>query len=357
MSNLRQRLLDKSTLQYTNILAESDIYNVKDVVRTPIPALNIAYSARYDGGLAPGLTTWAGPSKHFKTLFCLISAASYLLAHKDAVCIFYDSEFGSPADYFTAAGIDPNRVIHSPITNLEELRTDLANQLQEIKRGDRVIIVVDSLGNLASSKEIKDAEDGSEKADMTRAKVIKSLFRIATPHLRLKDIPMLVVAHTYDTMEMYSTKVVSGGTGTYYSSDNIYIVGRQQEKDSSKNLIGYNFIINVEKSRYVREKTKIPITVLRTGGVMKWSGLFDIAVEGNFISRVNSKVYALVDPSGQVTDTKFSRSEVENDGKFWQKIFQTTKFSEYITSAYKVSAGNLISEEPVEEQELAETAE
>lgn len=346
MTSLRDRLLKATTLEYADTLEDSKVFNNRDVATTPIPILNVAYGAAIDSGLGSGLTVWAGPSKHFKTLFCLISAASYLKQHDDSVVLFYDSEFGSPKGYFTAAGIDPSRVIHCPVTSLEDLRTDLANQLKEIKRGDKVVIVVDSMGNLASNKEIKDAEDGSEKADMTRAKVGKSLFRIVTPHLRLKDIPMLVVAHTYDTMEMYSKKVVSGGTGIYYAADNLYIVGRQQEKDSQKDLIGFNFTINVEKSRFTKEKSQLNVTVLREGGVMKWSGLFDIALEAGMIIKVNKSNYSVVDPTtGEIDDKTFSRSEVENDGKFWRDAFKRGKLAETITSMYAVADGELISEE------------
>jgi hypothetical protein len=102
--------------------------------------------------------------------------------------------------------------------------------------------------------------EGKSVGDMSRAKQIKSLFRMVTPHLTMKNIPMVVVNHTYKTLELYSKDVVGGGTGSYYSADNIFILGRQQEKDGTE-LLGYNFIINVEKSRYVREKAKIPVTV------------------------------------------------------------------------------------------------
>ena len=208
---MMSRLKSATTLEYSSTMDNSDIYNQRDMVKTPIPVLNIAYSADVDGGLSSGLHVWAGPSRHFKSLFCLISAASYIHTYKDSVCLFYDNEFGSPKEYFRSAGIDPKRVFHSPFTSLEELRTDIVNQLKHIKRGDKIVIVVDSLGLAASEKEIKDAEDGSDKADMTRAKVNKSLFRIVTPHLRIKDIPMLVVQHTYQEMSTHPKTIVSGG--------------------------------------------------------------------------------------------------------------------------------------------------
>jgi RecA/RadA recombinase len=172
--------------------------------------------------------------------------------------LFYDSEFGTPQSYFDSFGIDLGRVVHTPITDIEQLKFDVMAQLQGIERNERVIIVIDSIGNLASKKEVEDAMEGKSVADMSRAKQIKSLFRMVTPHLTIKDIPMVVVNHTYKEIGLYPKDIVGGGTGSYYSADNIFILGRQQEKDGTE-LVGYNFIINVEKSRYVREKSKIQL--------------------------------------------------------------------------------------------------
>ncbi len=127
--------------------------------------------------------------------------------------------------------------------DVEQLKFDIMKQLTGLERGDRVMIVIDSIGNLASKKEVEDALDQKSVGDMTRAKQIKSLFRMVTPHLTLKDIPMVVVNHTYKEIGLYPKDIVGGGTGSYYSADNIYILGRQQEKDGT-DLIGYNFIIN-----------------------------------------------------------------------------------------------------------------
>ena len=75
------------------------------MVPTSVPMVNVALSGSMDGGLAPGLTVLAGPSKHFKTSFALLMAGAYLEAHKDAVMLFYDSEFGSPQAYFQQFGL------------------------------------------------------------------------------------------------------------------------------------------------------------------------------------------------------------------------------------------------------------
>ncbi|QIG70665.1 RecA-like recombination protein [Rhizobium phage RHph_I1_18] len=345
MASLIERLRKASTVD-AEILTKSQTIQAKDVVSTPVPGLNIALSGSISGGLTPGLTIFAGPSKHFKSLYSLICASSYLKAHPDAVCIFYDNEFGSPVSYFTSAGIDPERVLHSPIADWEQLIHDASVQLAELKRGDKVVIVVDSIGNLASKKEITDALNGDEKADMTRAKRAKSFFRIVTPQLTMKDIPMIVIAHTYDTLEMYSKKVVSGGTGAYYSADNIFIIGRAQEKEGTgakAELTGYEFKINIEKSRFVREKSVVPITVKFDGGIQRWSGLFDIALTTGLIKKIDgSKSYQVV---GHESFGEFARAEVENSSKFWRQVITETDFPDRVEREFKVSSGKLITED------------
>ena len=142
------KLKKNSKIKETSILNESIFFSVKDQVATDVPMVNVALSGDPDGGLSSGLTVLAGPSKHFKTSFALLMAAAYLRKHKDAVCLFYDSEFGSPQSYFETFGIDTSRVLHTPIVDVEQLKFDLVGQLDNIERKDNVIIVIDSIGNL-----------------------------------------------------------------------------------------------------------------------------------------------------------------------------------------------------------------
>ncbi len=211
MSELLAKLKKNSTIKDTDILSSSKFFNKKDMIPTSVPAINIALSGKINGGLTPGLTVWAGPSKHFKTSFSLMMAKAYMDKYPDAVMMFYDSEFGTPQTYFESFGIDMDRVLHTPITDIEQLKFDIMSQLNEVKRGERVILVVDSVGNLASKKEVEDALNEKSVADMTRAKQLKSLFRMVTPHLNLKDIPMIVVNHIYMEQGMFPKAIVSGG--------------------------------------------------------------------------------------------------------------------------------------------------
>ena len=254
------KLKKNSKIKTTEVLSQSKFFNEKDMVPTNVPMINVALSGSIDGGLSSGLTVLAGPSKHFKTSFALLMAASYLKKYDDAVMLFYDSEFGSPQSYFEQFDIDVSRVLHTPVANVEELKFDLVSQLEELDRGDNVIIVIDSIGNLASKKELEDALSEKSVADMSRAKALKGLFRMATPYLTMKNIPMIAINHTYKEIGLFPKDVVGGGTGIYYSADNIWILGRQQDKKGTE-VQGYHFVINVEKSRFVKEKSKIPITV------------------------------------------------------------------------------------------------
>ena len=338
MSDLLEKIRKNTTIKDSNILSESKFFNAKDMIQTQVPMINVALSGKLDGGLTPGLTVFAGPSKHFKTAFALLLAKSYMEKYDDAVVLFYDSEFGSPQGYFDSFGIDTNKVLHTPITDIEQLKHDAMAQLNNLERGDHILIIVDSVGNLASKKEVEDALDGKSVADMSRAKQLKSLFRMVTPHLTLKDIPMVVVNHTYKEIGMFPKDIVSGGTGVYYSADNIFIIGRQQEKEGTE-IVGYNFIINVEKSRYVKEKSKIPIEVSYDGGISKWSGLLDVAIDGGFVIKPSNGWY-----SRKGEETKVRAKETYTK-EFWLPILANKEFQSFIEGKFKTSVTSMLDNE------------
>lgn len=333
--SIMDKLKKNTKVDYTSILSDSKFFNDKDMVPTDVPMMNVALSGSMDGGLAPGLTVLAGPSKHFKTSFALIMASAYLKKYKDAVLLFYDSEFGSPQAYFENFGIDTDRVLHTPITNVEELKFDMISQLEGLERGDKVVVVIDSVGNLASKKELDDAINEKSVADMSRAKALKGLFRMVTPYLNMKDIPLLAVNHTYKEIGLFPKDVVSGGTGIYYSADNIWILGRQQDKQGTE-IKGYHFVINVEKSRYVKEKSKIPISVSWDGGVQHWSGLLDVALTGNYVAKPSNGWYCRVDKTtGELMEPKVREKETLNEN-FWKPIIEDTDFKQYLTNKYSI---------------------
>jgi RecA/RadA recombinase len=333
--SIMDKLKQNSKLKHTEVLSDSKFFNEKDQTQTDVPMVNVALSGSVDGGLSSGLIVLAGPSKHFKTMFALMMAGAYLKKHKDAVMLFYDSEFGSPQAYFEQFDIDTSRVLHTPITNVEELKFDLIGQLEGMDRKDNVIVVVDSIGNLASKKEMEDTMNEKSVADMSRAKALKGLFRMATPYLNMKNIPLLAVNHTYQEIGLFPKAIVSGGTGIYYSADNIWILGRRQKKTGTE-VTGYDFIINIEKSRYVKEKSKIPISVSWEGGVEKNSGLLEVAMAGGYVVKPNAGWYQRAGEEAKVREKDTLTNE------FWQPIFDNTDFKEFIKKQYTIGHKALV---------------
>jgi hypothetical protein len=219
-------------------------------------------------------------------------------------------------------------------------------QLDNLDRSDKIIIIVDSIGNLASKKEVDDALDQKSVADMSRAKQVKSLFRMVTPHLTMKDIPMIVVNHTYKEIGMFPKDIVGGGTGSYYSADNIFILGRQQEKEGTE-IVGYNFIINVEKSRYVKEKSKIPVSVRFDGGISRWSGLLDMALETGHVIKPSNGWYQRVNTeTGEIEEKKWRTKDTDSEA-FWRQLLNDKSFQDSIESRYKLANVSMVSDEEI----------
>ena len=338
--SLLEKMLKSGSIKGAAVLAKSNFFNAKESIPTDLPILNIAFSGSLDGGLLPGLTVVAGASKSFKTMLSLYCMKAYLDKYKDGIAILYDSEFGITPEYIKSFDIDIERVIHIPIMNIEELKFDIVGRLNEIEKKDKVFIMIDSIGNVASKKEVEDAENEKSVADMSRAKQLKSLFRIITPHLTTKNIPCLAINHIYMEQGLYPKAIVSGGTGIYYSANQIFIISKSQEKDGDQ-LSGFKFTINIEKSRYVREKAKLPFTVLYNSGVQKWSSLFDLAQEAGFIIKPKVGWYALVDQStGEISEKSYRAKDIENNVSFFEKLIKDDKFKEFVEKKYKLTGGS-----------------
>lgn len=356
MANALLKKLQKSTkIKEADVLSSSALFMDKEVIQTAIPAINIALSGDLDGGLRPGVTSIAGPSRHFKSSYALLMASAYMKKHPDGMILFYDSEFGSPADYFTSFGIDPSSVLHIPITTVEELKFDLMAKLDNgntdgIKRGDKVFILIDSIGNLASQKEANDAVSENSAADMSRPKMLKQFWRLVTPHLTMKDIPLVCVQHSYQEMGLYPKNIMSGGQGGMLASDTVWMVGRSQEKDGT-DLIGYKFTINIEKSRYVKEKTKIPITVTFEGGISRYSGILDLALEAKEVIKPSNGWYQLVDKeTGELIGGKTRLKDTESE-EFLGVVLKRPSFKKWVIDTYKLAQGKMLDEAMDEYQE------
>lgn len=335
---LADRLLKASAKgNQSSMLKKSKYFNEDIGIPTSVYSLNIALSGSIKGGILPGVGVIAGPSKHFKSNLSLEIVASYMRKHDDAICLFYDSEFGTKKGYFDKSGVDEDRVIHIPITDIEELTFDIAQKLKEINTDDKVIILIDSIGNLASKKEVEDAEGENSAMDMTRAKKLKGFFRIVTPKLHMKFIPMICIAHVYQTQETYSKTIISGGTGIQYSADWALIMGRRQITEGTgkdKRIVGYDFIMNSDKSRFIKEKSAIVYNATYENGVDPYGGLLDIALVTGHVIKPKQGWYTRPSVEG---DKNWRRAESSCE-EFWKPILDDPTFDEEVGKLYLLSS-------------------
>lgn len=331
--NLRNQILGLKTLKdKASLLSESDFLNFEQVP-TEIPELNIALSGSTKGGFIPGLTIFAADSKHFKTNFCLKMVASYLAKYPDAFCVLLDSEFGITQEYLASMGVDPSRVVHIPVMNIEEAKFSIMEILQTIdkdnagrKAGDKakVIFMFDSIGNLASAKEVEDAINQKSVADMTRAKALKSFFRIVTPFLAKNALPFLAINHTYETQEMYAKTIMGGGKGAMLSANTVFFISKSKEKDEkTKEVSGFRFKLIIEKSRFVREGAVIPVDIDFATGIKSYQGIVELAKKLDWLQMPKNGWYQFVNPTTNEVlsgDRLLRMAEIAGNKELWESV-------------------------------------
>jgi len=339
MSSFAKKLMKTTG---SELISKSDHFDPAKKYECPLdtPAIAVAMSGEIDGGLMRGIHMILGPSKHFKSNIALKQCSNFLDAHEDSYLYYLNAEDGIPIESFEYFGIDANRVIHKFATNVEEMKQTLSKVLEAMQGEEtRIIILVDSISQIASSKEVNDALNEKEVADMTRAKSLNSMFRIITPKLNMLRIPCLIINSTYeDISNKYADPIVKGGKQATLSCNSQLLMGRRVVKDNDKNLVGYNFIMNLLKSRAVKEKSAIPLTVKFDGGIEKMSGVFEWAVAGGFIE-AEGKRYKYADILG-IDDNKLQwRKHIEFDEEYLTPILENDNFKEYVKDMFQLNRG------------------
>ena len=328
-------------------LSDTDFFDTKKYGASfETHLFNLAVSGKFkDGGVTPGVTVLAGPSRSLKTIYGIYAVKAFLEKFKDAVCLFYDSEFGGPG-YWEAAGVDMDRVIHIPIKNIEDLKFDVQQKLDELTAKDKVVIFIDSIGMLASKKEALDALNENEAADMTRAKEIKSFFRIVTPTLNQYHIPLLAINSVHASFDKYNPVAMGGGTGILLAANTVIFFAKFKLKDEKSDVkdqaddgrIGNKFRMTIEKSRFIKEGSKFDFEmVYGERGPNKNTGLWEMALKtGDIYSPSNGwRAARIVDKDGNVLPEdqhpKFREREKRLDPDFWEQImFKKTNFAQNV---------------------------
>ena len=281
--------------------------------------LNAQLSGSIYGGIPNNrVTAIAGEQATGKTFYAIGIANTFLNDHLDGAVFYFDSEAAATPDLFRDRGLDPGRVWHFPIDTIEEFRTQMIRILDNLLKTpekDRkpLLIILDSLGMLASQKELQDAMDDKQVRDMTKSQTIKSVFRIITSKLGKLKIPMIVTNHTYKTMNPYGDPTdMGGGSGLKYAASTIITLTKSKEKDSSKEIIGNIIKVKTYKSRLTKEGTQIATRLFfDSRGLDEYYGLLELGEKhgifirkGNRILTGESSVYPsaiLADPNKYFT--------------------------------------------------------
>lgn len=237
--------------------------DVESFVDTGSYIFNALVSGSIFGGIPSNkITALAGESGTGKTFFCLSVVRNFLDTDPDAGVIYFETESAISKQMIESRGIDSKRMVIFPVATIEEFRTQavrIVDKYMEQPKDERkpLMFVLDSLGMLATNKEVQDASDDKNVRDMTKAQLVKSVFRILTLKIGKANIPMIVTNHTYDVVGAYvPTKEMGGGSGLKYSASTIVYLGKKKEKDGTT-LIGNIIKCEAKKSRLTREGSKV----------------------------------------------------------------------------------------------------
>jgi len=344
MSSLAKRLIQATGKESrASILTDSKFFDKEVVCTTSIPMANLLMSGFVKGGITPGITMVVGDSRTFKTNMCLFLAGQYMRKYPEAVMVFVDSEFGAASSYFKTFGIDTDRVVHIPVENIEQMTFEIVQILEAVTKGENVFFFIDSISQVSSKKEAQDALDGKGTTDMTRARTLNSFWRIVTPKLNLRGIPMFAINSFYDDMtNKYAERHIKGGKQGFLSSDAVWFVTRSKEKDED-GLNGFTFNYTPMKSRFVKEGTKFPIKVTFEGGIDQYSGIWDLAREFELVRMPSNAWYTVSETLG-FTDInpneKFRKADLETP-EFLSRIVLSKPFQELAEKKYRLGEGEM----------------
>ena len=282
---------------YAGLMNEGGVGDIESFVDTGSYIFNALVSGSiYKGVPSNKITALAGESGTGKTFFCLGVVQSYLRDNPDAGVVYFESEAAVTKQMIDERGIDGERMILVPVTTVQEFRTQaiqILDKYLEQKTEDRkpMMFVLDSLGMLSTSKELADSAEGKDTRDMTRAQVVKAIFRILTLKLGKANVPLLVTNHTYDVVGAYvPTKEMGGGSGLKYAASTIIYLSKKKEKDG-KDVIGNIIKAKAAKSRLTKENSSVDTRLyFDARGLDKYYGLLELGEKYGVFERKGNRI-------------------------------------------------------------------
>jgi len=293
--------------------------DVSSFIDTGSYIFNALVSGSIYGGIPSNkITALAGESSTGKTFFTISVIKHFLKTHPEAGVAFFESEGAISKDLLSDRGVDTKRVVIIPVVTVQQFRQQalmVADNLLKDKNHPPMLFVLDSLGMLSTTKEIEDSEAGKETRDMTRAQVVKSIFRVLTLKLSKCNIPLIVTNHTYDVVGAYMpTKEMGGGSGLKYAASTIIFLSKSKEKDG-KEVIGNIIKCETKKSRFTKESAKIATRLFYDErGLDPYYGLLELGEKYGVFERKGNRIVvgdSSVYPSAMLKDPeKYFTTEI-----------------------------------------------
>ena len=286
--------------------------DVSGYIDTGSYILNALISGDIYGGIPTNkITAFAGETTTGKTFFVLGIVKQFLADNPSGGVLYFESESALTKQMIESRGIDTERMIILPVTTIQEF-THQALKVVESHTEDRpLMLCLDSLGMLSTTKEVTDISEGKETKDMTRAQLVKGAFRVLTLKLGKAGIPLLVTNHTYKQMgTMFPTDVMGGGSGIHYAASTIVFLSKKKEKDGTE-VVGNIIHCKNYKSRLTKENKKVDVLLRYDQGLNRYYGLLSLAEEAGIFKKVSTR-YELPDGSKM-----FGKQIVEEPEKYF----------------------------------------
>jgi RecA/RadA recombinase len=289
-----KQFIKESGNEYASIVDEGVAAgDVNTYIDTGSYLFNGLLSGSLSGGLPSNkITALAGESATGKTYFALGMVKQFLDANPDAGVLYFESESAIPKELIESRGIDPKRMVILPVITIQEFRTQAIKILDsylEQEEQKPLMMVLDSLGNLSTTKELEDTAAGAETRDMTRAQIIKACFRVLTLKLGRANVPLIVTNHTYDVIGAYMpTKEMGGGSGLKYAASSIVYLSKKKDKDGTE-VVGNIIHCKNQKSRLTVENKMIDVRLGYQSGIDRYYGLLEFGEKHGVFKRSGNR--------------------------------------------------------------------
>ena len=314
MNEFLKDIIKETGNEYASLVSDGvEAGDVDEFIDTGSYIFNGLLSGSIYGGLpANKITALAGESATGKTFFLMGMVKNFLDANPNSGVVYFESESAITKQMVIDRGIDPDRMVILPVTTVQEFRTQALKVLdrylqQDVDIRKPMFMCLDSLGMLSTTKEVEDTTDGKETRDMTRAQVLKAAFRVLTLKLGKAKVPMVVTNHTYDSMGLFSTKEMGGGSGLKYAASSIVFLSKKKEKDGTE-VIGNIVHCKNHKSRLTMENKMVDVRLTYDKGLDKYYGLLDLAIKYDIFKSVSTRIEL---PDGSKTFGKTINNEPE----------------------------------------------